>query len=95
VLRAVGASPLVIFLLIQIEAMLLVVVGVISAVAMLWLTMHLGRDVIISEYGLFINSNPFSSQILQDIGLVLLVSFFIAMIPAISAYRHSLHVHLR
>jgi putative ABC transport system permease protein len=95
VLRAVGASPLVIFLLIQLEAMLLVVVGVITAVAMLWLTMHLGRDAIISEYGLFINSHPFSPQILQDIGLVLLVSFFIAMIPAISAYRYSLHVHLR
>lgn len=95
VLRAVGASPLVIFLLIQLEAMLLVVIGVVIAILTLWLTMHLGRDAIISEYGLFINSHPFSPHILQDIAWVLLVSFFIAMIPAISAYRHSLHVHLR
>ncbi len=95
VLRAVGASPLVIFLLIQLEAMLLVVIGVVIAILTLWLTMHFGRDAIISEYGLFINSHPFSPQILQDIVWVLLVSFFIAMIPAISAYRHSLHVHLR
>jgi putative ABC transport system permease protein len=95
VLRAVGASPIVIFLLIQLEAMLLVVTGVIVAVLALWMSMQLFRDYIISEYGLFINQHPFSAHIMQDLGWVLLVSFVIAMIPAISAYRHSLHTHLR
>jgi len=95
VLRAIGASPLVVFLLIQLEAMLLVVSGVVVAVLALWLNMALFRDYIVSEYGLFINQHPFSAHIVEDMGWVLLVSFVIAMIPAISAYRHSLHTHLR
>ena len=94
VLRAVGASPWVILLLIQLEAMLLMVSGILLAMFMLWGCFQIFRDTIISGYGLFISENVFNNIILLDIGWILLASFFVTMLPAINAYRRSLHANL-
>ena len=95
VLRILGASPWVILLLIQLEAMLLVATGVILASLGLWVTVQVFRDYIISEYGLFIHEQVFTSNMLLAIAWIFLASFVATMIPAISAYQRSLHANLR
>lgn len=94
VFRAVGASPWVILLLIQLEAMLLVTSGILLAMFILWGCIQIFRDMIISDYGLFISEQVFSHTILLDIGWILLASFFVTMLPAFNAYRRSLHANL-
>jgi putative ABC transport system permease protein len=94
VLRAVGASPWVILLLIQLEAMLLVSFGIVLAMFMLWGCIQVFRDTLISEYGFFISEQVFNNTIMIDILWILLASFLITMLPAFNAYRHSLHAKL-
>ena len=94
ILRVLGASPYVILMLIQLEAILLVITGVLIALLGLWATVHVFRDHIISEYGLFINGQVFSSNILLAMASIFLASFIVAMIPALSAYRRSLYANL-
>ena len=94
ILRVLGARPWVIVTLIQLEAILLVITGVLIALLGLWVTVHVFRDYIISEYGLFINGQVFSSNMLLAIASIFLASFIVAMIPALSAYRRSLYVNL-
>lgn len=95
VLRAVGASPLVILLLIQLEAMVLVATGVLIALVGLWSTVQLFGDYIINEYGLFVNENLLNNNMLWLIAWIFLASFLVTMIPAMSAYRRSLYANLR
>jgi putative ABC transport system permease protein len=94
VLRTVGASPWVIFLLIQLEAMLLVTSGILLAMFILWGCIQVFRDTLISEYGIFISERVFNNTILVDLGWILLVSFIVTMLPAFNAYRRSLHANL-
>jgi putative ABC transport system permease protein len=94
ILRVLGASPWVILTLIQLEAILLVITGVLIALLGLWATVHVFRDYIISEYGLFINGQVFSSNMLLAMASIFLASFIVAMIPALSAYRRSLYANL-
>ena len=94
ILRVLGARPWVIVTLIQLEAIFLVITGVLIALLGLWVTVHVFRDYIISEYGLFINGQVFSSNMLLAIASIFLASFIVAMIPALSAYRRSLYVNL-
>lgn len=95
VLRVVGASPWIIVLLIQLEAILLVATGVVFAILGLWLSLQIFSDYLISEYGLFLHGQLLSSTIMMDIGWILLASFLVTMIPACSAYSRSLNASLR
>jgi len=95
ILRVVGASPLLIMLLIQIEAMLIVILGIVFAISALWLTIQLMSDYLISEYGLFISVQGVNNGVLIDLAWILLASFVVTMIPAISAYKRSLFMSLR
>ena len=94
ILRVLGARPWVIVTLIQLEAIFLVITGVLIALLGLWVTVHVFRDYIISEYGLFINGQVFSSNMLLAMASIFLASFIVAMIPALSAYRRSLYANL-
>jgi len=91
ILRVVGASPWVILLLIQLEAMLLVGLGVLLALLSLWVIVQSGRDYIVNEYGLLLNEQPFNNDIVIDIAWIFLASLVVTMIPAITAYYRSLY----
>lgn len=95
VLRVVGASPWIIVLLIQLEAIVLVVTGIILAWLGLWLSMCLLSDYITRKYGLFMNELLLNNHLIIDVGWILLASIFVTMIPAMSAYYRSLHTNLR
>lgn len=91
ILRAVGAHPWYLFMLIQLEVLLLTALALLAASITLVLVLWGLQDTLASRYGLFININPFSTQSLYWAAAVLLVSALLACIPAFTAYRRALN----
>ena len=91
ILRAVGAHPWYLFVLIQLEVLLLTALALLAAAVSLVVTLWALQDTLASSYGLFININPFSLQSLYWAGAVLVVSALLACIPASTAYRRALN----
>lgn len=91
VLRAIGAGPTVIFILIQAEALLVALIATIASVLLVWLTLVASNDWMSEHYGLFIETNIFNQDSLLIAGIVLVATFVVATIPAIGAYRRALH----
>ncbi|TRY29880.1 ABC transporter permease [Aliiglaciecola sp. M165] len=90
VLRAIGASPVVVFLLIQTEAFLISVSASIIAVLLVWGTLIIGANWLSEEYGLFVDANLFTLGTFTVVGLVCVITFIIACVPAITAYKQTL-----
>lgn len=91
ILRAVGAHPGYLFMLIQLEVLLLTTLALFAAAGFLVLTLWGLQDTLASSYGLFIKINPFSLQSLYWAGAILVASMLLACIPAFSAYRRALN----
>ena len=91
ILRAVGAHPWYLFVLIQLEVLLLTALALLAAAVSLVVTLWALQDTLASSYGLFININPFSLQSLYWAGAVLVISALLACIPASTAYRRALN----
>jgi len=89
VLRAVGASPTFVFLLIELEALLIALVGVALAVLALWLVILVAQQYLSEQYGLFMSANLYSSDTVVLAAVILLAAFMMALLPAINAYRRS------
>ena len=94
VLRAVGAGPGTLFLLLQAEALILSLGGCLLAVLLVMISANLSVDWLSENYGLFMDANILSISTFQVIGLVLLATLLIGLIPATSAYRRALHAGL-
>jgi putative ABC transport system permease protein len=88
-LRALGASPVFIALLLQMEVLLMVTGSALLALGLLFLALGVGQSFWVSSFGLHISLNLFS----ETTGLSLLVIFggavLMGLIPAWSAYRIS------
>ncbi|GAA6184682.1 MULTISPECIES: ABC transporter permease [Alteromonadaceae] len=90
VLRAIGAHSWVVFLLIQIEALLLSLCASLIALVVVWGGFQYGASWLSAEYGLFIENTILGTRSLVIIGIVCAATFVIASIPALSAYRQSI-----
>lgn len=91
VVRAVGAHPSFLFLLVQLEAIILALLGIVLAFIALSTTLALYQNYFSEQYGLFIAANFYSASVLVLIGIVLLATAMLALIPGVSAYRASLN----
>lgn len=89
VLRAIGASPWFIFVLIELEAMLISLSGMALALLSLWLVIGQAQNYLSEQYGLFISSDFYSVNVGLLLLLVLAATFLMTLIPAINAYRRS------
>jgi len=89
VLRAVGASPAFVFLLIELEALLIALVGVALALLALWLVILMAQQYLSEQYGLFISANLYSSDTGVLAAVILAATFVMALLPAMNAYRRS------
>ena len=90
VMRVLGASPWFIFLLIQIEALLITLTASIIAAVMLAITLALSTDLISARFGLHIETNFLSETNLLLLVFVMLCSFIVCLLPSITAYRRAL-----
>ena len=94
VLRAVGTGPWVIFLLIQAEALMLSLLSAALSVLLVWGMFAGLNEWLASEFGLFVDANILNLKLLAIIGMVMVATFVVALIPAIGAYRQSVHLRL-
>jgi putative ABC transport system permease protein len=93
--RALGAYASTILLLVELEALLLTCMGVAAGFLMVHLALRVGRDWLVDNYGLLIDTLPFSWTIGLFVLGILGATLVIALIPAVSAYRASLAAGLR
>lgn len=90
ILRAVGAPPLTIFLLIELELLLLVFISIAIALVGLTGSLWFFKELLSSEYGLFISSWPWHENTGWVLSGVVGVSLILGAIPAYLAYRRTL-----
>ncbi len=94
ILRVLGASPVFIFMLIELEVFVITFIGCIAGALLLWITLLAAKPLLASQLGLFIDTNPISETSLMVLAFVLVGSLVMGLIPAINAYRHSLQANL-
>nr|WP_136251014.1 ABC transporter permease [Ningiella ruwaisensis] len=90
ILRIVGASPVTIFLLIQLEALSISIISSFAALFLVFISLLIGASWLGQNYGLFIETNVFTTDSAIFIAIVLVATALIACIPAISAYKKAL-----
>lgn len=90
ILRAVGAPASTIFLLIELELLLMALVSIGAALLVLVAGLWGFRELLASQYGLFININPWHEQTAVLLGAVLGLTLLLGAIPAFLAYRRAL-----
>lgn len=90
ILRAMGARPKHIFVLLVSEASVLTFTGILTGVAVLYSLLFIAQPIIAQLYGLNIELSMISNHEWILLGLVQLAGMIIGFIPALSAYRQSL-----
>ena len=85
-LRMIGASPLFLFLLIEIDALFITMMSIILGSSLLALSLLFAQDYLVSYLGLQISANIFASQPIFLLSAVLSTSFIITAIPSIIGY---------
>jgi putative ABC transport system permease protein len=91
VLRAIGAPPFFVFLIIQSEALLISLGGIIVAMFALTMGILFAQTFLAENYGIFINHFAINHQTLGILGTIVVSTGVLGLIPSLSAYRMSLH----
>jgi putative ABC transport system permease protein len=94
VLRTLGAGPSVIFGLVLLEALMLVVIAIASAISLVSGALALFSDELAAHYGLFLSANLLSWETLQIAVIITLASIITSVIPAFEAYKKALQSRL-
>jgi putative ABC transport system permease protein len=90
ILRSLGASPRVIFLLLVSEAFLLTFLGAIFGIGLLYLSLFVLSPIISSEFGIQLSIQGFSKVEWIYLGIILSLGALFGIIPAIRAYLNTL-----
>lgn len=88
-LRSIGASPLFLFLLIELEALFVSIAGIALGAGLLSAVLMFLQGYFVSHFGLSLSMNIFSGSSLFMLAVVLVLSAFSAAIPAVSVYRRA------
>ncbi len=92
-LRLIGASAFTVFLLIEMEALLISLLGIVLGVLGLSACMVYLDDFLRSDFGLHLQADVLSADHLPLLLLVLLAALIAAAIPSLSAYRSAKLAH--
>ncbi|MDB1122294.1 ABC transporter permease [Vibrio algarum] len=90
ILRAMGARPRHIFILLISEASVLTFVGIVTGVLGMYFLLAIAQPIIQQLYGVNVELSMISAYEWMLLGLVQLAGIIIGFIPAFSAYRQSL-----
>jgi putative ABC transport system permease protein len=86
-LRIIGAPPYILFLLIQLEALLITLLSFFLGAGLLTSSLAFFQDYLVSNYGLRIEGNLLSNNSIYLLGTLLITSVIVAVIPSLSGYR--------
>ncbi|WP_444913162.1 ABC transporter permease [Microbulbifer sp. PAAF003] len=89
-LRTIGSGPLFLFLLIQAEALLVLLLGVVLATSGLILGGWLVEPILIDKFGVYLDGIVIGEHTIVLLVLVLVSTLIVTAFPAISACRQSL-----
>jgi putative ABC transport system permease protein len=92
--RALGARPWQLLVLIEMEALLLVVAACIAGYLIVVAALAAGQDVLLSQYGIAIGLWPHSPLIGYYLLAIIVAAMLLALIPATSAWRAALATEL-
>lgn len=90
VLRAIGARPSSVIMLIVIETLLVVVAGCVAGVAMLYGLLAAIRPTIVSRYGVDISPSFLDATQLLILAAVIAGATLVSLVPGFIAYRRSI-----
>jgi putative ABC transport system permease protein len=90
VLRAAGAHPWYLWALIQLEVLLITLLSMVSAAALLMISLFFMQDTLAADYGLFISVNIIKLSTLYWAGAILLLATTLTAVPAWLLYRQAL-----
>jgi putative ABC transport system permease protein len=88
-MRTLGAGPLFIALLLQMEVLLMVICSVSLAFGLLTVALNFGQSLWIAYFGLHLSQNLFSATTILFLLLILAAALLAGLAPALSAYRMS------
>ncbi len=86
-LRVIGARPSIIFILLEVEALMITLFSAVVAIISLYLLLVLIENFLISSFGLHISANVLSSESFEYIALVFLATLVVAVLPSFNAYK--------
>jgi len=86
-LRVVGASPQFLFLLIELEALLISVVSILLGISILYVSLAVAGDVLVSKFGLHISTYILPQSNVHILFLIACATIIVAAIPSFSAYK--------
>jgi len=86
-LRVIGASPIFIFFLIELEALIVSFLSMVLGAALLYLCLVCAKGVLVSDFGVHVQANIFSENALYLLFLILFSTIVAASIPSINAYK--------
>lgn len=92
-LRVVGAPAYYLFLLIELEALLITLLSLASGAGLLALFLALSQDYLASHFGLHIEINLFTQNSLYLMAAMISASIMVAVIPSLSGYRQAKIIH--
>jgi putative ABC transport system permease protein len=90
ILRAVGARPLHVFLLLEFESALLAAAGVLTGFVLTWTTLALAGPLLERQFGLFMEVGAPTGYDLAIAAAVVVAGVLAGLLPAWRAYRNSL-----
>jgi putative ABC transport system permease protein len=85
-LRMMGASPLYLFFLIEMEAVILCALGMLLGGASLYLGLILLGDAMFSRFGLYLDATLLTPQAALMLGVVLIATLLAAAAPSLRMY---------
>ena len=88
-LRIIGSSPGFLFILFQIEALLVSLISIISGSALLFILLIITQKQISTQLGLHLGTNLFTASSLFIAGAVILATMLVASFPAFQAYKQA------
>lgn len=91
ILRSVGAGPPLIFSLLISESLVLTVVGSTMGVLCMYAALFVLQPFIENHFGLLIPIKPLSEMEWLYLGTILLLGLTLGVVPAVRAYRNTLH----
>ncbi len=88
-LRVIGAPPYLLFLLIELEALIITLLGILFATTLLALALYFSQQELVSKFGLSIPVNPFTHNSLMLILMLIVTSLIVAALPSFSSYTQA------
>lgn len=88
-LRVIGASPKFLFLLIELEALIITTLSAFLGALLLYLCLIFAEGFLASDFGLYIETSILSENTLYLLLLIIVSTMIAVAIPSLSAYRNA------